>query len=125
MPPADAGSSRPAPDSRQDQTTSILARIRSGDIKVRDRESLKKESRELDAVFLKRATVSEKLLVSEELGYMRRQLLADRKEINVTYPVNPPFAFVNIHFDRDDRGARVPRPGTRGHQGRLGHDGPH
>jgi archaeal flagellar protein FlaI len=101
MPPADAGASASAPLSRQDQTTSILARIRSGDIKKRDRDTLKRESAELDAVFLKRRTVSEKLLVSEELGYMRSQLLGDRKAIDITYPVNPPFAFVHIKFDRD------------------------
>ncbi len=114
MPPADAGPSAAAPSSRQDLTSSILARIRSGDLKHRDRESLKRESRELDALFLKRRTVPEKLLVSEELGYMRRQLLGDRKEIDVTYPVNPPFAFVHIKFDREagDLGYSALEPGV-------------
>jgi archaeal flagellar protein FlaI len=101
MPPADAGASAPPTVGRQDPTTSILARIRSGDVRKLDRETLKRESLELDTVFLKRRTVSEKLLVSEELGYMRRQLLGDRKEIDLTYPVNPPYAFVHIKFDRE------------------------
>lgn len=30
---------------------------------------------------------------------MRRQLLADRKSVDVTYPVNPPYAFVHIFFN--------------------------
>ncbi len=30
---------------------------------------------------------------------MRRQLLADRKTVDVTYPVNPPYAFVHIFFN--------------------------
>ena len=33
---------------------------------------------------------------------MRRQLLQDRKSVDVTYPVNPPFAFVRIYFSPKD-----------------------
>ena len=33
---------------------------------------------------------------------MRRQLLNGRKHLSVTYPVNPPFAFVRIFFNQAD-----------------------
>jgi archaeal flagellar protein FlaI len=38
------------------------------------------------------------VLVQAELGYMRRQLTHDRRSVNVTYSVNPPYAFVQIRF---------------------------
>lgn len=42
----------------------------------------------------------EKLLIQNELSYMRRQLTASRERLSVTYPVNPPYAFVNIGYNR-------------------------
>ena len=68
-------------------------------LKPKDRATLKRQSSELDALFLKRAGTSEKFLVAAELSYMRRQLQADRRTLNITYPVNPPFAFVHIGFN--------------------------
>jgi flagellar protein FlaI len=101
MPSADAGTARESESRVYNLTASILARVRSGEIKPRDRETLRRESAQLDNLFLKRRPVSEKLLVQEELGYMRRQLVGDRRSIDITYPVNPPFAFVHISFDLD------------------------
>jgi len=46
--------------------------------------------------------VSEKILIQGELGYMRRQLEADRKGVDITYPVRPPYAFVRIFFNPQD-----------------------
>ncbi len=68
----------------------------------KDLATLRKESRAIDARLLKRATVPEKVLIQAELGYMRNQLLADRRTVDVTYPVNPPFAFVHIRFHSAD-----------------------
>jgi flagellar protein FlaI len=56
----------------------------------------------LEARLLPPEIVSEKLLVQGELGYMRRQLLRDRKSVDVTYPVRPPYAFVRIFFNSND-----------------------
>ncbi len=70
--------------------------------KPKDLATLRKESRAIDARLLKRATVPEKVLIQAELGYMRNQLLADRRTVDVTYPVNPPFAFVHIRFHSAD-----------------------
>jgi flagellar protein FlaI len=58
-----------------------------------------RQAAELETLLLKRATTPEKMLVAAELGYMRRQLLNGRRHLNLTYPVNPPFAFVRIYFD--------------------------
>ncbi len=44
----------------------------------------------------------QKLLIQGELSYMRRQLLTDRKRVDVTYPVRPPYAFVRIFFSPSD-----------------------
>src|SRR5271155_3104029 len=64
-------------------------------------EELRKRSKELDLVLVHRAEVPEKVLIQSELGYMRRQLLADRRSVSITYPVNPPYAFVHIGFDEE------------------------
>src|SRR5580658_9469471 len=66
-----------------------------------DGETLRKRSKELDRVLVHRADVPEKVLIQSELGYMRRQLLADRRSVSITYPVNPPYAFVHIGFDEE------------------------
>ncbi|MGP8074499.1 MAG: type II/IV secretion system ATPase subunit [Thermoplasmata archaeon] len=70
--------------------------------KPKDRETLRKEARALDARLLPREVISEKTQIQGELGYMRRQLLADRKTVDVTYPVRPPYAFVRIFFSPKD-----------------------
>lgn len=64
-------------------------------------EALRRRSAELEGVFVRRVEVPEKILVQSELGYMRRQLLRNRRAVNITYPVNPPYAFVNITFDAE------------------------
>ncbi len=33
---------------------------------------------------------------------MRERLLADRRQVDLTYPVNPPYAFVRVHFSKED-----------------------
>lgn len=76
-------------------------RPKAGLFKPKDKETLRRQASELDALFLKRAGTSEKFLVQAELAYMRRQLAGDRRSVNITYPVNPPFAFVHIAFDED------------------------
>jgi len=77
-------------------------RAKAGTVKPKDLATLKKESRALESRLLKRSTVPEKVLIQAELGYMRNQLLADRRSVDVTYPVNPPFAFVHIRFNPPD-----------------------
>jgi flagellar protein FlaI len=70
-------------------------------VKPKDRATLRKQARALDAL-LRPHTISEKILIQSELGYMRRQLLADRRSVDVTYPVRAPYAFVRIFFNPDD-----------------------
>jgi archaeal flagellar protein FlaI len=74
----------------------------ASETKPRDRGTLLKEARALEARLLPHQSISEKVLVQGELGYMRRQLLADRKSVDVTYPVRPPYAFVRIFFSPSD-----------------------
>ncbi len=68
----------------------------------KDRVTLRRQAQELESRLLKRPQLSEKLGIQGELGYMRRQLLADRRTVDVTYPVRPPYAFVRIHFTPTD-----------------------
>jgi flagellar protein FlaI len=70
-------------------------------VKPKDRATLRKQAWALDAL-LRPHTISEKILIQSELGYMRRQLLADRRSVDVTYPVRAPYAFVRIFFNPDD-----------------------
>lgn len=67
----------------------------------RDRATLRQAAAKLETLLIRRPPISEKLLVQTEIGYMRRRLLADRQTVNVTYAVNPPYAFVQIRFNRD------------------------
>jgi len=70
--------------------------------KPKDLVTLRKEAKALEAQLLVHRPVSEKVLIQGELGYMRRQLLADRKAVDVTYPVRPPYAFARIFFSAAD-----------------------
>ena len=77
----------------------LVPRLKPGEAKPKDRATLLKEAARLEQVLIRRNVVPEKVLIQGELGYMRAQLLADRRKLNVTYPVNPPYAFVRIYFD--------------------------
>ncbi len=66
--------------------------------KPKDRATLRREAEALESRIRRPHELSEKLLVQGELGYMRRQLLADRRMVDVTYPVRAPYAFVRIFF---------------------------
>ncbi|MCI4320131.1 MAG: type II/IV secretion system ATPase subunit [Thermoplasmata archaeon] len=66
------------------------------------RAALLQRSLALDAKFVNPSLLPEKVAVQSELGEMRRQLLGDRREVNLTYPVNPPYAFVHIAFSEND-----------------------
>jgi archaeal flagellar protein FlaI len=79
-----------------------IPRVNVTDVKPKDRATLLRESAQLEARMIRRAPVSEKVLIQGELGYMRQKLLADRRKLSVTYPVNPPFAFVRVYYDPTD-----------------------
>jgi archaeal flagellar protein FlaI len=76
-----------------------VRRVTPAEFKPKDRATLRRQSAELEALFFKRPTTPEKTLIQAELGYMRRILLQDRRGVDITYPVNPPYAFVHIEFD--------------------------
>lgn len=65
----------------------------------KDRAELRRKSARLDALLLRSPLATEKTLIQGELGYMRRQLLAEKRRVNLTYPVNPPYAFVQVRFN--------------------------
>jgi archaeal flagellar protein FlaI len=97
MPPGDATG---AAAGTVDGTPTGSGRRRASSApKPKDRAKLRQEARALEARLLPHHPISEKVLIQGELGYMRRQLLADRKTVDVTYPVRPPYAFVRISFE--------------------------
>jgi archaeal flagellar protein FlaI len=67
--------------------------------KPKDHATLLREGKELELALVHRVTVPEKVLIQAELGYMRRQLQGDKRKVDITYGVNPPFAFVHISFN--------------------------
>ena len=79
-----------------------VPRPKAGESKPKDRETLLRQSRQLEALLLRRPISGEKFRFQAELGYMRKQLLGDRRQIDVTYGVNPPYAFVRVEFLRAD-----------------------
>ncbi|MGA8710930.1 MAG: type II/IV secretion system ATPase subunit [Thermoplasmata archaeon] len=93
----DAASSSAA--AHRDRNAPQMPKVKAGDFKQKDRKTLLAASAQLETLLLKRPVPSEKMAVAAELGYMRRQLNIGRKHLSVTYPVNPPFAFVRIFFD--------------------------
>jgi len=84
----------------RDRNAPQMPRVKPGEFKQKDRATLLRQAAELDSLLLKRAVTPEKMLVAAELGYMRRQLLNGRRHLSITYPVNPPFAFVRIYFNQ-------------------------
>ncbi len=70
--------------------------------KPKDRATRFREASRLETQLLRTAPVSEKLLVQGEMGYMRERLLTDRRKVDLTYPVNPPYAFVRVHYSQAD-----------------------
>ena len=54
-----------------------------------------------DLIFSKQAHIPDKLSQQNQISYMRNQLDKSKLHINITYPVNPPFAFVHIRFDQE------------------------
>jgi flagellar protein FlaI len=68
---------------------------------VRDRELLKKKASQLDITYMQKPVVTEAEVIQEVMAYMRRVRDRRKNDVNVTYPITPPFAFVNIKFDRE------------------------
>jgi archaeal flagellar protein FlaI len=82
-----------------DRRGPLPPRLPVGEVKPKDRATLIREASQLESRMLRRTPVPEKVLIQGELGYMRQRLLADRRKVSVTYPVNPPFAFVRVYFE--------------------------
>jgi flagellar protein FlaI len=86
----------------QERSLTQISRAKIAEGKPKDRATLLKEALELERRLIRKTVVPEKVLIQGELGYMRQKLLADRRRVNVTYPVNPPYAFVRIFFDANE-----------------------
>ena len=69
-------------------------------LEVRDRELLIKKASELDEQYLQKPELSENELIQEVMAYMRKVRDKKKYDINITYPITPPFAFVNIIFNK-------------------------
>jgi len=66
------------------------------------RTMIKKKAEKLESQFIKKEEVSDKVVIQSEISYMRKQLDRNKLDVNITYPVNPPYAFVNIVFDQNE-----------------------
>jgi flagellar protein FlaI len=71
-------------------------------LQTKYRELIKKKAEELEQQFLQKKEIPDKSVHQEELSYMRRELARNKMDLNVTYPINPPFAFANIYFDKQE-----------------------
>ena len=86
----------------KDRPQALINRVKTTEAKPKDRATLLKEASRLEELLIRRNIVPEKVLIQGELGYMRQRVLADRRKLNVTYPVNPPYAFVRVYFEPTD-----------------------
>lgn len=66
------------------------------------REKLREKAEQLEKEYSKEKVVTDKMLQLKELSHMRKVYDKERSNTNLTYPVNPPFAFVNIKFDKEE-----------------------
>jgi flagellar protein FlaI len=71
-------------------------------LEVRNRTLLIKKAAELDQHYLKEETVSNNVIVQEVMAYMRKVRDKKKSTINISYPVAPPYAFVNIIFNNTE-----------------------
>jgi flagellar protein FlaI len=78
-----------------------ISKAPSGPFKPKSQEELRRKAKALESILVHKHTIPEKVIVQAELGYMRRQLLKDKRVVNFTYPVNPPYAFVHVSFQKD------------------------
>ncbi len=69
---------------------------------MRDRALLIKKAAELDKQYSEEEVVSNNVLIQEIMAYMRKVRDKKKSTINMTYPVAPPFAFVNIIFNNTE-----------------------
>src|SRR5580658_1491928 len=97
-----SGATGRAAVSTEERSIGPSSRGKGAPLAPKDRATLQRASRALEAKLVSRTSIPEKVLIQSELGYMRRQLLRDRKSVDVTYPVNPPFAFIRIFFSAKD-----------------------
>jgi archaeal flagellar protein FlaI len=70
-------------------------------INTKYRTLIKKKADELETKLLPKHEPSKKLIYQEEIAHMRKQLSKDKTTVNVTYAVNPPYAFVHILFNKE------------------------
>ena len=69
---------------------------------VRNRELLIKKAAQLDQHYLQEEVVPNNVIIQEVMAYMRKVRDKKKSTINITYPVAPPYAFVNIIFNTVD-----------------------
>lgn len=79
------------------------------------REKIRKRAREIESQLRKKGEISEKIIIQRELNFMRRELDKEKLGVNLTYPVNPPYSFVNITYDRKEGEMKyiIKEPGLR------------
>ncbi|MFA5312198.1 MAG: type II/IV secretion system ATPase subunit [Methanomassiliicoccales archaeon] len=64
------------------------------------REQIKIKVAQLDNMFIRSDNVSEKVLMMEIMAVMRGEKDRLRTKVDLTYPINPPYGFCNIKFNR-------------------------
>lgn len=70
--------------------------------KAPDLETIRRRVQLLEAKLRPKTNESEKLQLQTEMGRQRGLLSAGKEFLRTTYPVNPPYAFVEIRFNQED-----------------------
>lgn len=70
--------------------------------KAPDLDTVRRRVQAIEAKLKPRTNESEKLQLQSEMGRQRALLSAGKELVRTTYPVNPPYAFVEIRFNQQD-----------------------
>ena len=65
-------------------------------------DTVRRRVQAIEAKLRPRTNESEKLQLQSEMGRMRAMLSAGKEFLRTTYPVNPPFAFVEVRFNQEE-----------------------
>lgn len=72
---------------------------RTMDAPLLEGEALREHLRRIDAQYRPPPSISRQAEVQGEISYMRRRIRAGKRQIDLTYPLNPPYSFARVCFD--------------------------
>lgn len=80
----------------------VFRKITKNDSKTKNQNDKQKNNTESQDQKFEKKQSPDKFMQQSQMAYMREQLKKDKTNVDITYPVDPPFAFINIVFDKKE-----------------------